>query len=534
MKLVSPTSPTAATTTTTTTNMYENNQVNVMTIRDDCFVNINSDPSVQMSPGGRSIVTVQADLLPEPKIPFSLASSETGDIDDMDDLISGALSELSQEEREKAMDEMHGVNDTTPVESDFLDNKVLELQQELYRLIHVSQMEHTKAFRMAEAQNAEYVYHQVFCERFLQAAEYDVTEAATKMIRFYEWKLQLWGAHRLTRDIEMDDLDEHDIEVLKKGYFQVLPERDRSGRPVHVAVLNNQTFPSTEAAGRAMWYTFQTRLDEVTEPFAVGVTIYQADPTVALTDPALVRTFAMAYTVMPIRNAAYHHCVTDPASSQFKSFLNHMLLCMDNQNKAKSVVHGGQPSKYFKELLTFGIPPHLIPLSEDGKIKLKNHMEFLQGRKVREQYAKVGKTDLVSLPLRSDILLGRGKPIQQAPGNLRLAAIVDSYVLEYHKLVNKQDKTALASDIVRMVKSVSARFLTKESGVWMEVTDDIAREKVSGLFRTLYRTRYSDVKAAAEERKVGAKSKFSGSACVPLDLDERDQKRMKVVANRAA
>lgn len=39
----------------------------------------------------------------------------------------------------------------------------------------------------------------------------------------------------------------------------------------------------------------------------------------------------------------------------------------------------------------------------------------------------------------------------------------------------------LATDIVLMVKQASGQFLSKESGIWMEVDDYIAREKVSTL-----------------------------------------------------
>ena len=122
---------------------------------------------------------------------------------------------------------------------------------------------------------------------------------------------------------------------------------------------------------------------------------------------------------------------------------------------------------------------------------MKNHLDYLQGRKTAEQLGTCDANSIIVLPLNSDILFGRGKHIQQTPGNLRLSAIVDSFVLEYQQLANKQDKTALAARIVQMVKAASGRFLSKHSGLWSEVSDDIAREKVSGLFRTLYRKRHT-------------------------------------------
>ena len=132
--------------------------------------------------------------------------------------------------------------------------------------------------------------------------------------------------------------------------------------------------------------------------------------------------------------------------------------------------------------MTYGIPHHLIPYTVDGKIKTKNHLEFIETRKTGEEYAKNGAVETIELPKLSDILCEKGKVIQESCGNLRLQAIVDEYVHRYHSS-SKAEKTALAEEVVRMVKSASGRFLTKESGIWIETTDEVAREKVSHLFR---------------------------------------------------
>lgn len=134
--------------------------------------------------------------------------------------------------------------------------------------------------------------------------------------------------------------------------------------------------------------------------------------------------------------------------------------------------------------MTYGIPQNLIPLTEDGRVKTKNHLEFLQMRRLGEEMALAqSAVETVDLPLASDVLLGKGRPIQGHAGNLRLQAIVDTYVEKYCKLESKLEKTTLAGDIVIWVKGASGRFLSKESGIWREVPDDVARDKVSHLFR---------------------------------------------------
>jgi hypothetical protein len=196
------------------------------------------------------------------------------------------------------------------------------------------------------------------------------------------------------------------------------------------------------------------------------------------------------FSAFPMKRVACHHCVADASSSQFQAFMSNLLQGMDSESKAKTRVHDGSFSDWMLSLRSYGIPSHIAPINDEGRIRLKNHVDFLQGRKTMEEVTRSGCANNIVIPLHSDILFGRGKPIQQTTGNLRITAIVDSYVTEYHQLRTKQEKTTLASTVVRMVKAASGRFLSKTSGVWTEVSDDVAREKVSGLFRTLYRKRF--------------------------------------------
>lgn len=145
--------------------------------------------------------------------------------------------------------------------------------------------------------------------------------------------------------------------------------------------------------------------------------------------------------------------------------------------------------------MTYGIPHHLLPLTAEEKVKTKNHLEFLQMRRVGERMAAErkeqegeggGQTNVVEtieLPLASDVLLGKGRPIQNHAGNMHLQAVVDEHLDQYHSIQGRLEKTALAALIVRKVKEASGRFLSKESGIWIEVSDELARNKVSYLFR---------------------------------------------------
>ena len=71
----------------------------------------------------------------------------------------------------------------------------------------------------------------------MRAESYDPCNAASRMVRFFDEKCELFGADKLTKDITQDDLDPGDIAALERGIYRVLPEKDCAGRKVFCMVL---------------------------------------------------------------------------------------------------------------------------------------------------------------------------------------------------------------------------------------------------------------------------------------------------------
>jgi hypothetical protein len=87
-------------------------------------------------------------------------------------------------------------------------------------------------------------------------------------------------------------------------------------------------------------------------------------------------------------------------------------------------------------------------------------------------------------PLPDDILLGRGKPIQQRPGNVRFREMAEKYMDKYEE-GNRGAKYAVAAYVVYLLKEEGSRFLKElEDGGWVEVDEATARLKTSHAFRT--------------------------------------------------
>ena len=76
---------------------------------------------------------------------------------------------------------------------------------------------------------------------FLRCESYNISRAAIRMISYFDFKLRLFGSSLLTRDVKISDFDKDTQICLESGYFQILPQRDRSGRAICLSCLGLST-----------------------------------------------------------------------------------------------------------------------------------------------------------------------------------------------------------------------------------------------------------------------------------------------------
>ena len=189
--------------------------------------------------------------------------------------------------------------------------------------------------------------------------------------------------------------------------------------------------------------------------------------------------------------------------------------------------------------MTFGIPVNVFPVStSDGNLKLGNHLKWIERRRQKEIYLSthdslpVGSVDI---PSRSDVLLGRGKPFNVHPGNRRLHEIVESHYDEYD-LAQRSVKTRIAKSVVETIKGYSGRFLKQdeECGMWVEVSDSEARQKVNHGFR---RKREFDKNSITTTRTPSYSASVEGGNHNDDDDDDNDEggggggKRLRAISD---
>ena len=150
--------------------------------------------------------------------------------------------------------------------------------------------------------------------------------------------------------------------------------------------------------------------------------------------------------------------------------------------------------------LSFLLTLHSLPIDSDGEPVMTSHMQWLEQRKQLESASDGDRR--IMLPGPYDVLVGRGKFIQDHPGNFRYRHVIENHMLRYEQSSKRVEKTNLTSEIVQVVKGYGGRFLKQENGGWIEIDDESARDKVSHSFRNLRQSMGASSTKSACAKKV--------------------------------
>ena len=270
---------------------------------------------------------------------------------------------------------------------------------------------------------------------------------------------------------------------------------------------------------------------------------------------------------IPIRYSAIHFCLPhenrqlESSSSQSKSTRtrtrttsatpNPQLLRLLKAMFVMSIgaelrphlrVHIGSIVECMYALQSFGILSEQIPVNTTtGKVKTKQHLKWLELMLQKEKAINQNRAfNKIECPMIKDVLFGRGWPIMKHPGNVILRGIIDSKLEEYKNEKSKRAKTLISYSVVCSVKQKGhgGRFLKEDSGWWVEVSNDAARQKVSIAFRDarkLKSNNSNDIKnitnANANAKPTNTTTAISSSKCSSCSSDAATTKRKEADMN---
>ena len=154
--------------------------------------------------------------------------------DYVDTLLSNELKSLTFQDRNAIQEELHGVGSLARQES----KEMIELS--LQRLNDaINDIPNKPAYDISQTYPDTYVNTTNFRLIFLRAELFNEISAAKRMVKFLEMIREYYGDFALRRPIRMDDLGKEELDLCKKGGFQILPCRDRSGRKVYMFIDNH-------------------------------------------------------------------------------------------------------------------------------------------------------------------------------------------------------------------------------------------------------------------------------------------------------
>jgi hypothetical protein len=166
----------------------------------------------------------------------------------VDTLLSKELLRLSLKDRNAIQEEIHGVHCLAPEETPgLLEEALRKLALELEKL----PPDETKAYQQSQRLPSTYVNTVDFRLRFLRCELLDAKKAAKRMTFFLNTALEFFGECALERPIRLSDFKKEELKYCRKGRYQWLPFRDRSGRRA-VVIFPRENNDKEEALSKIM------------------------------------------------------------------------------------------------------------------------------------------------------------------------------------------------------------------------------------------------------------------------------------------
>ncbi|CAB9514861.1 expressed unknown protein [Seminavis robusta] len=493
---------------------------------------------------------------------------------DVVSLTQQELHGLPPEEKQQVMVDLYGLG-TVEEAPDLVDERLEELQVILRKIPDKRKV----AYNRALALDSHYVSSREFLLMFLRADRFHPTPAA----------------NRLLICITQDDLDPESLDILYKTWYVDLPVHDRAGR--HVSFVHSCKGADCHDSPvihrmRVLFYTMIVAAQDIQTQIHGRVHVIWVTAA-GLGQAADLWKIASMQSASVIRHQGIHMCIDQENGHVSAPMVSLAQMAMTAVLRVRVRRHMGNPSELKFALMTYGIPTESLPVSHNGEISHELHVERLKQIRNDERLAKqhqvapkqlsespsstIGspgddentapstKDDnekekpaalvvkVVDAPSNSDILMGKGKNIQNHGGNIRFRALIDQHRPRYDE-ANKTQKTQIAQEIVHIVKhGWKGRFLIRENKKvgWIPLVDDLAaRQKVSSCFRDARKkeltqspttTHVNQIPAAVEDergvRVVGAietPHKASGVAAFGDDYGSTERQLQEAAELTAA
>jgi hypothetical protein len=224
---------------------------------------------------------------------------------------------------------------------------------------------------------------------------------------------------------------------------------------------------------------------------------------------------------LPMRPyCSIHVCMLDTPSYQI--FARIMVALTVPEIRYHHKIHTGSSCEgVVYNLLPFGIPTDLLPVTATGGVKVKELQRWLDRRKRKEQFLEQNPGvpfEKFELPGIRDVLYAKGKPYQSHLGNQEYLVQINRS-LQKHERAERKEKRVIVLQVIKKMKDIKTRFLVRDQdGWWVEATEGKVISKVSKAFSNAST-------AAAQSRPVhvlglDGEQTWKRQRAAPYDVDD--------------
>lgn len=457
--------------------------------------------------------------------------------DEIDRLLVDELNELTVTKREQVLEEVHGVSSIHNFP--LMDIRLKQMQEELDMHFYSTGDSHgcgddrefhphdvptarrksstiCSTYREARLKNSSLITDPLFMRGHLLVENLDPKAAAIRMMVYLEHIKQLYETSAvLFRPIFIEDMHMKAREQLATGSFQILQDRDSSGRRV-VCYLRDMR-PDIDGDNiqhmSQVYLYFKQKPAEEKDGMVMVMFLHNSNLFTRFVNTSKMYERAKDMVkCFPTRYEAIHLCVpNEPFYNVMKSTL---MLLMGKENRMHVRIHVGSHLECRYSLSTFGIPVNRLPTVLElnrtlRKDNISYHTKWLKMQKAKELEIKkihyercrfdastdigmeavnIFRSEFIECPRYEDCLFGRGRNVMKHPGNVAMRHLLEEK-RERYAAAPHQKKSDVAWEVVREIKMGGGRFLKElDSGLFAPVEDEVARKKISIAFRDLKTT----------------------------------------------
>ena len=176
--------------------------------------------------------------------------SNNGEQPEIEAIIAKAMTQLSVQEREEVMNELHAVAQLQPENPQQMHHLLLQMETALQEATPTEDC----GYVLAEFLDPAFVQNRELRLRFLRADRYDARAAAERMLQYIDLKQRAFGYTKLISKIKQNDLNADALEILSCGVIRVMPMPDCAGRTIIVIYPSLITEKSSKAWEQMRFY----------------------------------------------------------------------------------------------------------------------------------------------------------------------------------------------------------------------------------------------------------------------------------------